>query len=42
MQILIAERTKFVDMDGEGMRYRKALLRGYSLDSHFEPGDYPG
>ena len=41
MQMLIADRTKFVVMNGEPMRYRKALLHGYSLDSHFEPEDYP-
>jgi hypothetical protein len=39
LQMLIANVTKFVVMDGERMRYRKSLLRGYSLDSHFEPED---
>jgi hypothetical protein len=38
MQMLIAGRSKYALMDGEGMRYRKALIRHYRfITGHEKP-----
>jgi hypothetical protein len=41
MQMLLADRVKYVVMDGEPMRYRKALIRHYQLVSQLDPEEYP-
>jgi hypothetical protein len=41
MQMLLADRVKYVVMHGESMRYRKALIRHYQLVSQLDPEEYP-
>jgi hypothetical protein len=41
MQMLIAGRSKYVALHGHRMRYRKALLRGYSIDTNYEDENWP-
>jgi hypothetical protein len=41
MQMLLADRFKYVELDGESMRYRKALIRHYELMTELNVEDYP-
>jgi hypothetical protein len=41
LQMLIAGRFKYVLMDGEVMRWRKALIRNYRLTAEHDEADYP-
>jgi hypothetical protein len=41
LQMLLAGRFKCVLMDGEAMRWRKALIRNYRLTAEHDEADYP-
>jgi hypothetical protein len=41
MQMLIADRLKYVVLDGERMRWRKALIRHYEIMTQVTVEDYP-
>jgi hypothetical protein len=41
MQMLLGDRFKYVLLDGEPMRYRKALIRHYEFTEHHKEEDYP-
>ena len=41
MQMLLADRFKYVELDGKPMRYRKALIRLYDLVTALNVEDYP-
>ena len=41
LQMLLAGPFKYVLMDGEHMRYRKALIRHYELTAQHNEADYP-
>jgi hypothetical protein len=41
MQMLLADRLKYVALDGEPMRWRKALIRHYEIKTQHNEEDYP-
>ena len=41
MQMLLADHLKYVALDGEPMRYRKALIRHYEIKTQHNEEDYP-
>jgi len=41
LQMLIANRFKYVLLNGEVMRYRKALVHRYNLTERHDEADYP-
>jgi hypothetical protein len=41
LQVLIADRFRFVDMGGARLRHRQALLNSFSLATHIDPDDMP-
>jgi hypothetical protein len=41
LQMLIAGRFKYVLMDGEPLRYRKAFIGHYRLTAQHDEADYP-
>lgn len=41
MQMLMPGVLKYVLLDGEPMRYRKALIRRYEIAGHYNDEDYP-
>lgn len=41
MQMLVAARFKFIVLDGETMRYRKARIRHYRFETKLILEDYP-
>ena len=40
LQMLVADRFKYVLLDGERMRYRKALISRYEMTAHYDDADY--
>jgi hypothetical protein len=41
LQMLLAGRFKYVLLDGEHMRWRKALIRHYEFTAQYNDADYP-
>ncbi|UFW90489.1 hypothetical protein BjapCC829_18915 [Bradyrhizobium barranii] len=41
MQMLLAGRFKYLVLDGEAMRYRKARIRHYRFETKLDLADYP-
>ncbi len=41
LQMLLAGRFKYLLLDGEPMRYRKALIRHYYFTAQYSDEDYP-
>jgi hypothetical protein len=41
LQMLIADRFKYVLLNGEAMRWRKALVRRYEFTAQHDEADYP-
>jgi hypothetical protein len=41
LQMLIAERYRYVLLDGESMRYRKAFIRRYEFTARYNADEYP-
>lgn len=41
LTVLSAQRFRFVLLQGERLRWRKALIRSYSIDTHLDEDDYP-
>lgn len=41
MQMLIADRFKYVLLDGEPMRWRKCFVHRYEFAAQFDEADYP-
>jgi hypothetical protein len=41
MQMLIADRFRFVDMGGAKLRHRQALVSSFSLETHIDADDMP-
>jgi hypothetical protein len=41
LQMLLADRFKYVLLDGEPMRYRKAIIRHYEFTAQHNEEDYP-
>jgi hypothetical protein len=41
MQVLLAGRLKYIVLDGETVRYRKARIRHYRFEPRIELEDYP-
>lgn len=40
-RMLIADRLKYVVLDGERMRWRKAVIRHYEITTECNEEDYP-
>jgi hypothetical protein len=40
LQMLLADRFKYVLLDGERMRYRKALIHRFEMTAHYDEADY--
>lgn len=41
LQMLIADRLKFVDIGGARLRHRRALVTSFSLETHIDEDDMP-
>jgi hypothetical protein len=41
LQVLIADRFRFVDMGGARLRHRQALVSSFSLETHIDADDMP-
>jgi hypothetical protein len=41
LQVLIADRFRFVDLGGAKLRHRQALVSSFSLATHIDPDDMP-
>jgi hypothetical protein len=41
MRMLLAGRFKYLVLDGEAMRYRKAHIRHSRFETQIDPADYP-
>lgn len=41
LQMLIAEKLRFIDLHGERMRYRSAPIKSYRLEMNMDPDDMP-
>lgn len=41
MRLLLAGRLNYLELHGEPMRYRHALIRSYQLAKQLNPDDYP-
>ena len=41
LQMLIAEKLRFIDLYGERMRYRSATIRSYRLEMNMDLDDMP-
>jgi hypothetical protein len=41
LQMLVAEKFRFIDLHGERMRYRSATIRSYRLEMNIDEEDMP-
>jgi hypothetical protein len=41
LQVLIADRFRFVDLGGARLRHRQALVSSFSLETHIDADDMP-
>jgi hypothetical protein len=41
LQMLIAEKLRFIDLHGERMRYRSATIKSYRLEMNMDEDDMP-
>jgi len=41
LQVLIADRFRFVDLGGARLRHRQALVSSFSLETHIDVDDMP-